>query len=150
MWIFEIFIDLQSSPLSLQQSMRFCLCIVLCSLLTEDLSFAQSSYWLINTYPVFQAFRQWKVPLSTIRFITSCFFFHHSHRFRQRLASVFTTHHSSLTIKTPWEHFQRLLILLVRFIVPYPPTPPHPTPTVSCLANHQAQPQVARQLFDNF
>ena len=58
--------------------------------------------------------------------------FYHSHRFRQRLASVFTTHHSSLTNKTPREHFQRLLILLVRFLVPQ-----LPHPKVPCLANHR-------------
>ena len=46
------------------------------------------------------------------------------HSFWQRFASVLTTHHSSLTNKTLWEHFQRLLILLVRFIVPQPPSPP--------------------------
>ena len=50
-------------------------------------------------------------------------FFYHSHRFRQRLASVFTTHHSSLTNKRPLEHVQRLLILLVRFIFPCSPSP---------------------------
>ena len=39
---------------------------------------------------------------------------------------MFTTHHSPLTLKTPWQHFQRLLIVLVRFMVPARPSPPPP------------------------
>ena len=31
---------------------------------------------------------------------------------------MFTTHHSPLTLKTPWQHLQRVLIVLVRFMVP--------------------------------
>ena len=66
-----------------------------------------------------KAFRWWKVPLSTNRLWSTLVFFYHLHRFLQRLSpSVFTTHHSPLTIKTPWEHCQRLLIPLARFIVP--------------------------------
>ena len=66
-----------------------------------------------------KAFRWWKVPLSTNRLWSTLVFFYHLHRFLQRLSpSVSTTHHSPLTIKTPWEHCQRLLIPLVRFIVP--------------------------------
>ena len=45
-------------------------------------------------------------------------FVYHLYRFWQRLHSVFTPHHSPLTLKTPWEeYFQWLLILLVRFLV---------------------------------
>ena len=55
------------------------------------------------------------------------------HSFWQRLASVLTTHHSSLTNKTLGEHFQRLLILLVRFIVPQPPSPPPKFPAFSTI-----------------
>ena len=70
---------------------------------------------------------------STLSGSSTLVFFCHSHRFLQRLSSVSTTHHFPLTIMTPWEHFQRLLILLVRFIVPCP----HLTHTVPCLANHR-------------
>ena len=99
--------------------LRFCLC--------RRVSFAQSSYWLINSYPApgvqivesatLHYLKAWN------KLISSCFFYH-LHRFWQRLASVFTTHHSPLTLKTPWEHFQRPPTLLVRFIVPSPPPRP--------------------------
>ena len=52
--------------------LRFCLCIVSFSLLTEE-------FFLLNhligssTLRLFQAFRQWQVPLCTIRLINSCF-----------------------------------------------------------------------------
>ena len=69
---------------------------------------------------------------STLSGSSTLVLFDHSQRFRQRLASVFTSHHSSLTNKTPREHFQRPLILLVRFLVPQ-----LPLPKVPCLANHR-------------
>ena len=94
-------------------------------------SFSQSSYQLINSQPipgvqiVESAAINYYISKPETDSLTLVFFYH-SHRFRQRLASVFTTHHSPLTNKTPWEHFQRLLILLVRFLVPQPLPPQFP------------------------
>ena len=149
MWIFEMFIDLQISPLrcsraflrilskhgawGLDQTSQQCtevLCLYSVVFISNRRVFiAQSCYCLINSYPVsgvqivesatLHYLKAWNRLWSTL------VFFYHSHRFLQRLPSVFTTHHSPLTIKTPWEeHFQHLPILPVRFLVPQPP-PPH-------------------------
>ena len=71
---------------------------------------AQPSYWLINSYPVSGVQIVESAPVYYLkacnRLWSTLVFFYHSHRFLQRLPSVFTTHHSPLTIKTPWEeHF---------------------------------------------
>ena len=97
--------------------LRFCLCIVLFSLLTEEFLVCSIIFLADQLLSCSRRSYSWKChsPLSGS---SAFFFFYHSHRFLQRLASVFTPHHSPLTIKTPWEQFQRLLILLVRFIVP--------------------------------
>ena len=113
--------ELEAWNKTVNSRLRFCLCIVLFSLLTEE-------FFLLNhligssTLSLVQAFRCGKCH-SLLSGSSTLFFFYHSHRFRQRLASVFTTHHFSLTNKRPWEHVQRLLILLVRFIFPCPPSP---------------------------
>ena len=145
MGIIVIFIDLEISSLSLLYSiftyfkqtwslrlasnqstgrLRFCLCIVL-FITNRKVSFSESSYWLINSQPVpgvqivESAALHYYISKPETNSLTLVLFYH-SHRFQQRLASVFTTHHSSLTNKTPWEHFQHLLILMVRFLVPQP------------------------------
>ena len=110
-------------------ALRFCVCIILFSFLTEEFfcSIILLAHQLLACSRRLDSGRCHS-PLSGS---STLFFFYHSHRFRQRLASVFTTHHSSLTNKTPWDYFQRLLILMVRFLIPplslsSPPPPPTP------------------------
>ena len=118
--------------------LRFCLCIVSFSLLTEEFfcSIILLAHQLLGCSRRLDSGK----CHSALSGSSTLVFFYHSHRFRLRLASVFTIHHSSLTNKTPWEHFQRLLILQVRFLVPplsLSSPPPPPPPTVPFLANHR-------------